>query len=52
MKKFTPFILVGMLLFLTGCQGKLSDKFDEEEVKNVATDVVDIATKTEENQGE
>ncbi len=23
-----------------------------EEVKNVATDVVDIATKTEENQGE
>ena len=40
MKKFTPFILVGMLLFLTGCQGKLSDKFDEEEVKNVAKDIV------------
>ena len=36
MKKFIPFILVGMLLFLTGCQGKLSDKFIEEEVKNVA----------------
>lgn len=40
MKKFTPFILVGMLLFLTGCQGKLSDKFDEEEVKNAAKDIV------------
>ena len=25
---------------LTGCQGKLSDKFDEEEVKNAAKDIV------------
>ena len=40
MKKLTAFILAGMLLLLTGCQGKLSDKFDEEEVKNVAKDIV------------
>lgn len=40
MKKFTAFILVGTFLFLTGCQGKLSDKFDEEEVKNTAKDIV------------
>ena len=40
MKKLTAFILAGMLLLLTGCQGKLSDKFDEEEVKNAAKDIV------------
>ena len=40
MKKLTPFILVGMLLLLTGCQGKLSDKFNKEEVKNAAKDIV------------
>ena len=40
MKKFTAFILVGTFLFLTGCQGQLSDKFDEEEVKNTAKDIV------------
>ena len=40
MKKLTAFILVGTFLFLTGCQGKLSDKFDEEEVKNAAKDIV------------
>ncbi len=40
MKKLTVVILVGMLLLLTGCQGKLSDKFNEEEVKNAAKDIV------------
>lgn len=40
MKKFTSLLLVGMLLLLTGCQGKLSDKFDEEEVKKEAKEIV------------
>lgn len=40
-KRLAAFVVMGiMLMNLSGCQGKLSDKFDEEKVKDAAKEIV------------